>query len=83
MRGLRGLSESLSNFFLLVSEWRLDETITREADALAIINKDVSNLQTGWNTVVCSSVIHIFLFVPYRRCLAAAELHRARLSIVA
>ena len=52
MRGLRGLSESPSNFFLLVSEWRLDETITREADALAIINKDVRNFQTWWNTVV-------------------------------
>ena len=46
----------------LFSEWRLDETVARETDVLAIIDKDVSDLQTGRNTVVCSSDIHIFPF---------------------
>ena len=54
----------------LFSEWRLDETIAREADVLAVVDKDVSDLQTGRNTVVCSSVVHIFPFL----CLAGVVL---------
>ena len=54
----------------LFSEWRLDETIAREADVLAVVDKGVSDLQTGRNTVVCSSVVHIFPFL----CLAGVVL---------
>ena len=54
----------------LFSEWRLDETIAREAGVLAVVDKDVSDLQTGRNTVVCSSVVHIFPFL----CLAGVVL---------
>ena len=46
----------------LVPERGLDETAAREADVLAVVDKDVSNLQTGRNTVVYSSVVHIFPF---------------------
>ena len=46
----------------LVPERGLDETAAREADVLAVVDKDVSDLQTGRNTVVCSSVVHIFPF---------------------
>lgn len=54
----------------LFSEWRLDETVARETDVLAVVDKDVSDLQTGRNTVVCSSVVHIFPFL----CLAGVVL---------
>lgn len=54
----------------LFSEWRLDETIAREADVLAVVDKDVSDLKTGRNTVVYSSVVHIFPFcaLPVLSC---------------
>lgn len=36
--------------------------LTAQRDVLAVVDKDVSDLQTGRNTVVCSSVVHIFPF---------------------